>query len=106
MKLLINLLKAFCIVIGAYLLFFLGLGTIMSIRQGHVSIEYFVYGPSDAMMLPNGWLCILFGVPFVLAFGALYLPPKGRMFATVGGLSLIFGLLFCLVISSRTHHHY
>ncbi len=111
MNLLLNLLKAFGIVIGAYLLLYAGLQVVVAIVGCYLKWRF----GDDGELLFGGVGCPdLKGIAItaslvLLAFGALYLPPKGRLYAAIGALSLILGLLifcgfyFAILISNTPH---
>ncbi len=91
MKLLLNLLKAFCIVIGLDFLYCVGLRVIEA-TQFHVSLfdPSFPFAPSchDFWSAFDPFHLSFFG-PFLVAFFALYLPRMGRIFAATGALLLV-----------------
>lgn len=95
MNLLLNLLKAFCIVVGAHLLLYAGLRLMTYILDCYLNWRS---GDSEGVVLLGGMSfgpCSLayFATVGLLTFGALYLPPKGRMYAAIGALLLILGVL-------------
>jgi hypothetical protein len=103
MKLLLNLLKAFCIVIGLYFLLYVGFA-ILAQFLFRVPISNYRLPDFSLSFSPDGGLTIsgshypspsiaVFVSPIFLAFGALYLPRKGRLFAAIAALSLVLGNL-------------
>jgi hypothetical protein len=93
MSLLVNVLLALGIVIGAYLLLFVCVWAVMARRFGagwiaEVGVTW--HGSPVAAAL----LYLL--VPFALALGALSLPPVGRLWAAAGGGLLLLSLLACV----------
>ncbi len=90
-NLLRNILKAVGIVIGAYVLLFAGIWVMVRwhFRTADIS-DFGVKASSEDL-----WLTLLVSavLPFLLALGALYLPPRGRMYAALGALLLLVGIL-------------
>jgi hypothetical protein len=92
MSLLLNILKAVGIVLGAYFLLFAGIWAMVWCRFHTAHLSDFGWKVS-----PEGdWretLLVFAVLPFLLALGAFYLPPRGRMYAAIGALLLIAGIL-------------
>lgn len=98
MNLLLNLLKAFGIVVCAYLLLFAGTLAIWTIHIGTKDVgstDTLIAGPGEISIIGSILILVL---PVLAILGALYLPPKGRMYATIAGLSLLLGILICVGI--------
>ncbi len=94
MKLLFNILKAFCIALGAFLLLIVGTGAMLLLRYGAS-----IFSNTCINVNPIGIL-VIFLFFFFLAFGVLYLPPKGQMYAAIGALSLLLSALIWIGIQT------
>ena len=104
MNLLLNLLKAFGIALGWYLVLFSGIWAMLSIHLGEV-VRFRDLGLKDmppsegalftdyAIFLPGVFLMLLLlASPFFVALYALYLPPQDRFYVAIGALSLIVAI--------------
>lgn len=106
MNLFLNLLKAVGIVLGAYLLLFAGVWTMLVLRFDIVTLTDFgVTDAGAARISLAGAILLLFVLPVLAAWRALYLPPKGRIFAAVGALSLLLGILIWIGIQIANVPH-
>jgi hypothetical protein len=94
-NLLINVVKAFGLVFGAYLLLLVGFWLILCWESGRIvrisDFGWKVEGPGHIRDALLGLFLFLL-LPFAIALGALYLPSEGRTYVAVGALFLILGI--------------
>lgn len=96
---LLNLLKALGIVLGAYLLLFAGIWAILCLRYGTIRLSDIGLKETDPTQISlAGVILILVVLPVLMTFRALYLPPRGRLYAAIGTLLLILGAWICIGI--------